>query len=132
MTTDGKERLTLKAVWYFGTRRGGESMHRLTLAAPHYGVLPRTDMQNHVRVAKTVWVNLSAQRGDGSSGMCDIAEDELYEMVNLPPRLTGLPMTVWARPHDNAQHDDVSIKVNMTPGVLWTRPTSPATAAALQ
>ena len=47
--------------------------------------------------------------------MSDIAEDELYEVVNLPPRLTGLPMTVWARSHGNAQHD-VSIKVNMTPG----------------
>ena len=46
--------------------------------------------------------------------MSDIAEDELYEMVNLPPRLTGLPM-VWARPHGNAQHD-VSIKVNVTSG----------------
>jgi len=31
--------------------------------------------------------------------MSDIAEDELYEMVNLPPRLTGLPMTVCTRPH---------------------------------
>ena len=56
--------------------------------------------------------------------MSDIAEDELYEMVNLRPLLTGLPMTVWARPHGNAQHD-VSIKVNMAPGALWTRPTSP-------
>jgi hypothetical protein len=88
-------------------------------------------MQNHVRVAETVWVNPSAQRGGGSSGMSDIAEDGLYEMVNLPPRLTGLPMTVWARPHGNAQYD-VSIKVNMAPGALWTRPISPATAPALQ
>ena len=24
--------------------------------------------------------------------------DELYEMVNLVPRLTGLPMTVWVSP----------------------------------
>ena len=74
-------------------------------------------MQNHVRVAETVWVNPSAQRGGGSSGMSDIAEEELYEMVNLPPRLTGLPMTVWARPHGHAQYD-VSIKVNMAPGAL--------------
>ena len=88
-------------------------------------------MQNHVRVAETVWVNPSAQRGGGSSGMSDIAEDELYEMVNLPPRLTGLPMTVWALAHVNAQHD-VSIKLNIRQGALWTRPTSPATAPALQ
>jgi hypothetical protein len=33
--------------------------------------------------------------------MSEIAEDELYEMVNLPPRLTGLPMTLWVRPHDS-------------------------------
>jgi hypothetical protein len=51
-------------------------------------------MQNHVRVAETVWVNLSTQHGGGSSGMSDIAKDKLYEMVNLPPRLTGLPMMV--------------------------------------
>ena len=76
-------------------------------------------------------MNLSARRGGGSSGMSDIAEDELYETVNLPPRLIGLPMTGWARPHGNAQHD-VSIKVNIRPAALWTRPTSPATAPALQ
>ena len=28
--------------------------------------------------------------------------DELYEMVNLVPRLTGLPMTVWAQPRGRA------------------------------
>jgi hypothetical protein len=59
-------------------------------------------MQNHVRVVEIVWVNLSAQRGGGSSSMSDIAEGELYEMVNLPPRLTGLPLTVWALPQVNA------------------------------
>jgi hypothetical protein len=43
------------------------------------------------------------------------AEDELYEMVNLVPRLTGLPMTIWARPRGGPRHD-VSIKVNQTHG----------------
>jgi hypothetical protein len=42
-------------------------------------------------------------------------DDELYEMVNLAPRLTGLPMTVWARPRGGARHD-VSIKVNRAHG----------------
>lgn len=37
-------------------------------------------------------------------------DDELYEMVNLAPRLTGLPMTVWAGPRGNGQHN-VSVKV---------------------
>jgi hypothetical protein len=41
--------------------------------------------------------------------------DELYEMVNLVPRLTGLPMTVWASPRGATRHD-VRIKVNRTHG----------------
>ena len=45
----------------------------------------------------------------------EIADDELYEMVNLVPHMTGLPMTVWARPRGGARHD-VSIKVNLTHG----------------
>ena len=42
-------------------------------------------------------------------------EDELFAMVNLAPRLTGLPMTVWVRPESGLPHD-VRIKVNMTHG----------------
>lgn len=38
-----------------------------------------------------------------------------YEMVNLVPRMTGLPMTVWASPRGQARHD-VRIKVNPTQG----------------
>ncbi len=38
-----------------------------------------------------------------------------YEMVNLVPRMTGLPMTIWASPRGQARHD-VSIKVNPTHG----------------
>jgi hypothetical protein len=41
--------------------------------------------------------------------------DELFEMANLFPRTTGLPMTVWVSPRGNAQHD-VRVKVNMTHG----------------
>jgi len=41
--------------------------------------------------------------------------DELFEMANLYPRTTGLPMTVWVSPRGNARHD-VRIKVNMTHG----------------
>lgn len=39
-------------------------------------------------------------------------EDELYEMVNIYPADSGLPMTVWAGPRGNARHD-VRVKVNM-------------------
>jgi hypothetical protein len=41
--------------------------------------------------------------------------DELFEMANLFPRTTGLPMTVWISPRGNARHD-VGVKVNMTHG----------------
>lgn len=41
--------------------------------------------------------------------------DELFEMANLFPRTTGLPMTVWVSPGGSARHD-VRIKVNLTRG----------------
>jgi hypothetical protein len=57
--------------------------------------------------------------------------DELFEMANLFPRTTGLPMTVWVSPRGNARHN-VGVKDNMTRGdqmniantaVLGVRPT---------
>jgi hypothetical protein len=42
-------------------------------------------------------------------------EDQLFAMLNLAPRLTGLPMTVWVRP-ESGLPQDVRIKVNMTHG----------------
>ncbi len=42
-------------------------------------------------------------------------EDDLFEMANLYPRDTGLPMTVWVSPKGHARHD-VRIKVCQTPG----------------
>src|SRR5947207_11209307 len=45
--------------------------------------------------------------------------DELFEMANLFPRTTGLPMTVWVSPRGNARHD-VRVKVNMTHGRQMT------------
>jgi hypothetical protein len=57
--------------------------------------------------------------------------DELFEMANLFPRTTGLPMTVWVSPRGNARHD-VGVKANMTHGdnmnianaaVIGVRPT---------
>jgi hypothetical protein len=38
-----------------------------------------------------------------------------YEMVNLVPRMTGLPMTIWAQPRGGARHD-VRVKVNRRHG----------------
>ena len=45
--------------------------------------------------------------------------DELFSMVNLSPRLTGLPMTVWVSPRGQARHD-VRIKVNRAHGRRMT------------
>ena len=54
-----------------------------------------------------------------SVGVNAIESDELFEMANLYPRTTGLPMTVWVSPRGNARHD-VRIKVNMTHGNQMT------------
>jgi hypothetical protein len=65
--------------------------------------------------------------------------DELFEMANLFPRTTGLPMTVWVSPRGNARHD-VRVKVNMTRGnqmniantaVVGVRPTPHVAAGHL-
>jgi hypothetical protein len=40
---------------------------------------------------------------------------DTYEMANLYPRDTGLPMTVWVSPRGRARHD-ARIKVCLTPG----------------
>jgi hypothetical protein len=42
-------------------------------------------------------------------------EKDLFEMANLYPDTTGLPMTVWVSPRGTARHD-VRVKVNMTHG----------------
>lgn len=38
-----------------------------------------------------------------------------WELMNLYPRDTGLPMTIWAAPRGGARHD-ARVKVCMTPG----------------
>jgi hypothetical protein len=51
----------------------------------------------------------------------DVGSDarDLFEMANLYPDTTGLPMTVWVSPRGNARHD-VRVKVNMTHGNQMT------------
>ncbi len=65
--------------------------------------------------------------------------DDLFEMANLFPRTTGLPMTVWVSPRGNARHD-VRIKVNMAhgnqmspanPAVVGVRPSPHLVAGSL-
>lgn len=40
---------------------------------------------------------------------------DLFEMANLYPATTGLPMTVWVSPRGHARHD-ARVKVNTTHG----------------
>jgi hypothetical protein len=63
----------------------------------------------------------------------------LFEMANLYPDTTGLPMTVWVSPRGNARHD-VRVNVTMTHGnqmniantaVVGVRPTPRAIAGRL-
>jgi hypothetical protein len=42
-------------------------------------------------------------------------DDSLFDMANLFPATTGLPMTVWVSPRGGARHD-VRVKVNITHG----------------
>jgi hypothetical protein len=50
-----------------------------------------------------------------SEDTVDQDKRDLFEMADLYPDETGLPMTVWVSPRGNARHD-VRIKVNMTHG----------------
>jgi hypothetical protein len=43
------------------------------------------------------------------------ASNDTFEMANLYPRDTGLPMTIWVSPRGRARHD-ARIKVCLTPG----------------
>jgi hypothetical protein len=43
-------------------------------------------------------------------------DDELWLSMNLRPKDTGLPMTVWIRPRYRERHD-VRIKVSQTHGI---------------
>lgn len=44
-----------------------------------------------------------------------VPEDDLFEMANLYPRTTGLPVTVWVSPRGQARHD-ARVKVSTRPG----------------
>jgi hypothetical protein len=44
-----------------------------------------------------------------------VEPEDLFEMANLYPSTTGLPMTVWLSPRGNADHD-VRVRVNRTDG----------------
>lgn len=58
--------------------------------------------------------------------MLDVDQD-IFELANLYPRTTALPMTIWISPRGRAQHD-VRIKVCTTHGQRMD-PTNPAVMA---
>jgi hypothetical protein len=57
------------------------------------------------------------QRGGAfeQTAMSEVTEDELYEMANVYPDDSGLPMTVCVRPRSNERHGP-RIKVCTVPG----------------
>src|SRR5215472_6293702 len=55
------------------------------------------------------------EQAAASEEIVETEAEDLFEMANLYPRTTGLPMTVWVGPRGNARHD-VRVKVNMTHG----------------
>jgi hypothetical protein len=50
----------------------------------------------------------------------EIDNDTLFEMANLFPADTGLPMVIWASERGRARHD-VRIKVNQSHGTRMLR-----------
>jgi len=59
------------------------------------------------------------------------ASEDLFEMADLYPATTGLPMTVWVSPRGNARHD-VRVEVNMTNGNQMNLANTAAVAVRLQ
>ena len=62
---------------------------------------------------------LALKRRDGSKRIVkdrhDNEPNDTFEMANLYPRDTGLPMTIWVSPRGRARYD-ARIKVCLTPG----------------
>jgi hypothetical protein len=55
----------------------------------------------------------AAKLGSEAPGAID--SEDIFQMTNLSPRMTGLPMSVWVSPRGNARHD-ARVKVNMAHG----------------
>ena len=56
-----------------------------------------------------------SMRAEQDSETGETEAEDLFEMANLYPDTTGLPITVWVGPRGTARHD-VRVKVNMTHG----------------
>lgn len=58
---------------------------------------------------------VKADEGLQTESKTSLGADDLFEMANLFPGTTGLPMTVWVGPRGNSRHD-VRVKVDMLHG----------------
>ena len=77
-----------------------------------------------------------SMKGNEIGSDVPVEPEDLFEMVNLYPSTTGLPMTLCVSPRGNAHHD-VRVRVNITNGgqidadntaVVVVRPTPRVTA----
>ncbi|MBX9698331.1 MAG: hypothetical protein K2X74_02785 [Acetobacteraceae bacterium] len=57
----------------------------------------------------------SGLRKEQASLAPPVSGDDPYDMTNVYPRTSGLPMTVWISPRGRARHD-VRVKVCRVPG----------------
>jgi len=55
------------------------------------------------------------EQAAASEEIVETEAEDLFEMANLYPDTTGLPMTIWVGPRGTARHN-VRVKVNMTHG----------------
>jgi hypothetical protein len=61
-------------------------------------------------------MNARAGFGEEQAGFeASAGDDDLYEMTNIYPRTSGLPMTVWVSPRGRARHD-ARVKICRVPG----------------
>jgi hypothetical protein len=97
----------VRAGWAWTPSRSDQAL--AGRSAPAHGL-----MRSQIPMASAaVPIYGAAQRR--SRSMLTNGDLDLFEMANLYPRTTGLPMTVWVSPKGHARHD-ARVKVNTTHG----------------
>src|SRR5947208_282548 len=108
----------------FGLGWAGDSVTRLASNLPMQALQPRPSFRGTggllfapigIHTVSDSGRRVVKSKQIGSEGAEALEPEDLFEMANLFPRTTGLPMTVWVSPRGNARHD-VRVKVNMTHG----------------
>lgn len=86
-----------------------------TIAKPSPGCVSVTKIENESTHSDPLrWQEREVERF-----LAEEADVDLYEMANLYPAETGLPMTVWVSPRGHARHD-VRVKVCRVHGPRMT------------